>query len=537
MISGVWRVSSGLLAGLLLLPLATVFLQSFFMTSDQPMTYWQTGLPVSLLHSAVTVTGTVLISLIIGLPAAWLMAMYRFPGQRMLRWGLCLPLAMPAFLLAYLYADVLTFISPFVDPIVKPWRDSSFWPPELMVSLSGACIVLAFVLYPYIYLLVHHALVRQPASLINAARLLKHSRSQVIWRLCLPIARPAIVTGAILVAVEALGDYGTASYLAISTLMTSVLDIGQQGDLITAARIAVVMLPIIFLLVFLASIWRRKQQVYQAYFQSAPMTVPLLTGWRSGLAQCYCWTLVSLTFIFPLLYLIFEAAVNVMPSLDMAFLHAMGNSLLTSVLATLLITLMSLLFIFYTRTAGAFANPLPVKLVNLSYAIPGAILGIGLFIPLSLIDRYIGLFATNHGFTAPEIVLSTSLFILVLAYCVKFGRLMLDGLEHHMAKIPVSLDQATLLLKCSVGQRWTRVHIPLLRHSLLFGALLIFTEGMKELNASLLLRPFHLETLATHVFRLVSEDQMASLALPALILVVIGIAPIVGLSRILNIKG
>ncbi|PWC09890.1 iron ABC transporter permease [Brenneria roseae subsp. americana] len=530
MISGVWRVSSWLLAGLLLLPLAAIFFQAFFAEGRGFVLIWQTGLPAYLLNSAVLVVGTVLLSLLIGLPAAWLMAMYRFPGQRMLRWALCLPLAMPAFLLAYLYADALTFAASL--------RHLPIWPSDSAASLCGACVILALVLYPYLYLLARHAWVKQPASLIHSARLLKHSHSQVIWRVCLPIARPAMVTGAVLVAVEAFGDYGVASYLAIPTLTTTVLDIWQQqGDLGAAARIAVIILPVIFLLMFLAHAWRRKQQVYQARLQSEPLAPSVLRGWRSGLAQFYCWGLVCLAFIFPLLRLAFWAVMNFMQGWDMAFLHAIGNSLLASVLTTVLITLMALSFVFYTRTAGQSANQLPVRLVGLSYAIPGTVLAVGLFIPLILIDNGIGLLAKSMGLSVPERLLSESLFILILAYSVKFGRLMLDGLEYSMAKIPESLDRTCLVLKCSAGERWSRVHIPLLSRSLLVGAVLIFTESMKELNVSLLLRPLHLETLATYVFRFTSGEQVASLALPALVLVVVGIVPVVGLSRVLNIKG
>nr|WP_113865868.1 iron ABC transporter permease [Brenneria salicis]NMN90788.1 iron(III) transport system permease protein [Brenneria salicis ATCC 15712 = DSM 30166]RBP63509.1 iron(III) transport system permease protein [Brenneria salicis ATCC 15712 = DSM 30166]RLM30989.1 ABC transporter permease [Brenneria salicis ATCC 15712 = DSM 30166] len=550
MISGFWRVSSWLLAGLLLLPLATVFVQAFFMTgilSDPQWAVasdvenfsrkllaegraftqlWRSGLPVYLLNSAVLVTGTVLLSLLIGLPAAWLMAMYRFPGQRILGWALCLPLAMPAFLLAYLYADIAA-------------------PLQTLIGLSGsvavpcgACVVLALALYPYIYLLVRHALAKQPASLIHSARMLKLSHAQVIKRVCLPIARPAMVTGAILVAVEAFGDYGAASYLALPTLTTAVLDIWQQqGDLGAAARIAVIILPFIFLLMYLAHVWRRKNQIYQARLQAEPLVPPRLRGWRSGLAQFYCWSLVCLAFIFPLLRLAWGAMGQVMPGWDQVFLLAIGNSVLISTVATALITLMAISFVFYTRTVGPSANQLPMRLIGLSLAIPGAVLAVGWFIPLVWIGHGLGQLAQRMTLSGPEMWVSGSLFILMLVYSAKFARLMLDGLEYRMATIPLSLDRACLVLKCSARERWSRVHLPLLRRALLVGALLVFTESMKELNVSLLLRPLHLEMLATYVFRLTSGEPATSLALPALVLVLVGMVPVVGLIRVLNIKG
>ncbi|MDY4388217.1 ABC transporter permease [Pectobacterium aroidearum] len=540
MISGVWRVSSWLLAGLLLLPLATVFYQAFFADGMGFAQLWQIGLPTYLIHSVVIVIGTLLFSLLFGLPSAWFIAMYRFPGHRVLQWALCLPIAMPAFLLAYLYTDALRHLSPLLREgglqIVSSWEE--FHVAGLPASLGCVSLVLALVLYPYIYLLVREALVKQPASLIYSARLLNQTRSQVLRRLCLPIALPAIACGGALVVVETLGDYGAASYLNIPTMTTQVLDIWQkQGDLGAAARLGVLILPAIFLLMFLVNLWRRKQKIYQAQANASQVAPPVLSGWRSKVVRGYCWGIVCLSFLFPVLYLLFLALRHMMSVWDMAFLHAIMNSLLASATATVIITLMALSFIFYTRMAGIFANQTPVRLVSLSFALPGAVLAVGLFTLLSLVDHGINLFAHAAGLPTADALLAGSLFILILAYSVKFGRLMLDSLERSMDAIPRSLDSASLVLGASPLSRWSRVHIPLLRRGLFIGALLIFTESMKELNVSLLLRPFGIDTLATYVFRFTASEQVASFAFPALVLVLVGLIPVFWLNRALNIKG
>ncbi|KHS68394.1 ABC transporter permease [Pectobacterium brasiliense] len=542
MISGVWRVSSWLLAGLLLLPLATVFYQAFFADGMGFSQLWQIGLPTYLIHSAVIVIGTLFFSLLFGLPSAWFIAMYRFPGHRVLQWALCLPLAMPAFLLAYLYTDVLRHLSRLLQEgglqIASSWGGSHI--AGLPISLGCISLVLALVLYPYIYLLVREALAKQPASLIHSARLLNQTRTQVLRRLCLPIALPAIACGGALVVVETLGDYGASSYLDTPTMTTQVLDIWQkQGDLGAAARVGVLILPAIFLLMFLVNVWRRKQRIYQAQANAAQVQVvpPVLSGWRSKAVRSYCWGIVCLSFLFPVLYLLFLALRHMMSVWDMAFLHAVMNSLLASAIATIIITLMALSFIFYTRTAGIFANQTPVRLVSLSFALPGAVLAVGLFTLLSLVDSGINLFANAAGLPPAEALLAGSLFILILAYSVKFGRLMLDSLERSMEGIPRSLDSASLVLGASPLSRWSRLHIPLLRRSLFIGALLIFTESMKELNVSLLLRPFGIDTLATYVFRFTADEQIASFAFPALVLVAVGLIPVFWLNRALNIKG
>ncbi|GKW18159.1 iron(III) ABC transporter permease [Pectobacterium carotovorum subsp. carotovorum] len=540
MISGVWRVSSWLLAGLLLLPLATVFYQAFFADGMGFTQLWQIGLPTYLIHSAAIVVGTLFFSLLFGLPSAWFIAMYRFPGHRVLQWALCLPLAMPAFLLAYLYADVLRHLSQLLQE--GGWQIAPLWGEShvagLVVSLGCISLVLALVLYPYIYLLVREALVKQPASLIHSARLLNQTRAQVFRRLCLPIAWPAIACGGALVVVETLGDYGTASYLGTPTMTTQVLDIWQkQGDLGAAARLGVLILPPIFLLMFLVNFWRRKQKIYQAQSNASLVVPPVLSGWRSRVVRGYCWGIVCLSFLFPLLSLIFLAFRHMLSVWDMGFLHAVMNSLMASTIATAIITLMALSFIFYTRTAGVFANQAPVRLVSLSFALPGAILAVGLFTLLSLVDRGINLFASAARLPTADALLAGSLFILILAYSVKFGRLMLDSLERSMDAIPRSLDSASLVLGASPLSRWSRVHIPLLRRSLFIGALLIFTESMKELNVSLVLRPFGVDTLATYVFRFTAGEQIASFAFPALVLVAVGLIPVFWLNRALNIKG
>ncbi|RYC37027.1 iron ABC transporter permease [Pectobacterium zantedeschiae] len=540
MISGVWRVSSWLLAGLLLLPLATVFYQAFFADGLGFTQLWQIGLPTYLIHSAVIVMGTLFFSLLFGLPSAWFIAMYRFPGHRVLQWALCLPLAMPAFLLAYLYTDALRHLFLLLREgglwIASLWGESHA--AELPLSLGCVSLILALVLYPYIYLLVREALVKQPASLIHSARLLNQTRTQVFRRLCLPIALPAIACGGALVMVETLGDYGAAYYLGIPTMTTQVLDIWQkQGDVGAAARLGVLILPAIFLLMFLVNLWRRKQKIYQTQANSPLVVPPVLSGWRSRVVRSYCWGVVCLSFLLPVLYLLFLALRHMMSIWDMAFLHAVMNSLLASATATAIITLMALSFIFYTRTAGVFANQTPVRLVSLSFALPGAVLAVGLFTLLSLVDSGINLLASAAGLPTADALLAGSLFILILAYSVKFGRLMLDSLERSMEAIPRSLDSASLVLGASPLSRWSRVHIPLLRRSIFIGALLIFTESMKELNVSLLLRPFGIDTLATYVFRFTASEQIASFAFPALVLVAVGLIPVFWLNRALNIKG
>ncbi|MEQ9861036.1 iron ABC transporter permease [Pectobacterium cacticida] len=533
MISGAWRVSSGLLAGLLLLPLVAVFYQAFFADGQGFAQLWQTGLPTYLIHSATIMLATLFFSLLFGAPSAWFIALYRFPGHRVLQWALCLPFAMPAFLLAYLYIDALREGGILID--LSRQESTITAQPVLLLYAS---LILALVWYPYIYLLVRDTLLKLPASMIHSAHLLNQTRAQVLRRVCMPIALPALACGGALVVIEALGDYGAAAYLGIPTITTQVLDTWQmQGDLGASARLSVLILPTTVLLVFLVNRWRRQQRIYHAQLTSSPVAPPVLSGWRGRMVCGYCWSLVCLSFLFPILYLLFVAMRHTKTVWDSTFLQAAMNSLIVSSIATATIALMSLSFIFYRRTAGAFANQTSVRLINLSVALPGVVIAVGMCILLSAITNGINLIVHAIGEPVTAASPAVPLLILVLAYCAKFGRLMLESLERSMDAIPRSLDGTSLVLGASPFSRWSRVHIPLLRRSLFIGALLIFTESMKELNISLLLRPFGIDTLATAVFRLTTSEQIASFAFSALGLVAVGLIPVFWLNRALNIKG
>ncbi|MGL5627826.1 MAG: ABC transporter permease, partial [Plesiomonas shigelloides] len=263
-----WSLAAWLCGLLLVVPIAAIFFEASSPSGELFGHLWDSVLSSYLTNSLLLVAGTVGLSLLLGLPAAWLMAMYRFPGQKVLQWALCLPLALPGDLVAYLYTDLLDFSGPVQGSLraLFGWQTlQDYWFPPIR-TLGGACLILALVLYPYIYLLTRTALMEQSSTLLQSARLLRASPWQVLWRVCLPLARPAIAVGASLVAMETLGDFGTVAYFAVPTLTTAVYDTWLgYGDLSAASKIAALMLLAVFVLVSLERYSRRRQRVYQKH--------------------------------------------------------------------------------------------------------------------------------------------------------------------------------------------------------------------------------------------------------------------------------
>lgn len=521
------------------MPIAALLFQAFFARGDGFIHLWQTVLPTDILNSLELVIGTVSLSLLFGLPAAWLMTMYRFPGQRLLRWMLCLPLAVPSYLVAYIYTDLLDDAGP-----VQKWlrqafslhSPSDYWFPSVR-SLGGACVVLALVLYPYVYLLARKALLEQSATLRHSARLLNHSPNRAFRRVSFPLARPAIAVGASLVAMEALGDFGTVSYFAQATLTTAVYHAWLgDGDLGAASRIAALMSLFIFFIVTAEFYSRRRQRLYQKNMGQERTNAPALSGINKILAQGYCWGLILLAVGIPSMMLIGWSLRYFSRGWTTSFFHAALHSVLVSSLAAGVTLLISLLLVFYSRLSGQRATKTMLRLASLGYAVPGTVLAIGLLILLAAFDRGVNLLAGMLSLPLSGLLLSGSIIALVLAYSVRFCAMTIGSIDSGMAKIPPSLDMACRMLQGSPGQMFKRVHWPLLRRSVLMGTLLVFIESMKELNASLLLRPFNFETLATYVFTFTSDEQLEQAALPAMILVLVGLFPVIWLNAVLENK-
>ena len=535
-----WIVSSWATALLLGLPVLALIFSAFSADGDLFRHLADTVLFDYLANTLGLVAGVVLLSLLFGVPTAWLVAMCQVPGRRALQWALMLPMAMPSYIVAYVYTDLLDYSGPLQAGLrtLFEWsRPADYWFPAIR-SLGGAAWVLALVLFPYVYLLARASFLEQSVSLIHSSRLLGCNPWQSFRRLSLPLARPAIMVAVSLVAMETLADFATVHFFAINTLTTAVYDTWLgYGSLATAAKLSCMMLLAVVLLIALERRSRQRQQVFQKSMgHEQPLRYPLkgVSRWLAGL---WCWGLVLAGFGLPFVILLDYGVRYFELSWTPEFLRFAGNSLLISALTALLAMAIALLLGFFRRLDGGVKSLLPLRIAAMGYAMPGTVLAIGVLVPLTALDFGINDLAEWLGGQAPGLLLTGTLTAIVFGYLVRFVAIAIGSVESSMGKISPSLDLAARSLGQGTGGMLRRVHLPLVRRGLFAGAMLVFIESMKELPAALLLRPFNFETLATHVYQFVSDEMLERGALGAIVIVLVGLVPLIWVNRSLDSPG
>ncbi|WP_019276917.1 ABC transporter permease [Vibrio coralliilyticus] len=531
-----WKTSSGTLALLLVLPILAIFLTSIGETDDLFSHLMSTVMPTYTFNTVVLAAGTMALSLVFGIPSAWIMAMCRIPSERILQWALVLPLAMPGYIVGYIFTDWLDFAGP-VQILLRDltgWGPGDYWFPDIR-TLTGAIIVLALVLYPYVYLLCRAAFMEQNVSLLQSARLLKCSPWESFRRISLPLVRPSIAVGLSLVAMETIGDFGTVSYFAVNTLTTAVYDTWLgYSSLTAAAKISAIMLVFVILLLSAERYSRRKQKLFQNQFSSREDFRYELTGWKKWLALTWCWGLVAIAFLFPLMQLVIYAYKYFAQSWTPEFREYALNSLYVSLSAAVIGVIVAVIVNFYNRLSTNRQGLAFMRLSSMGYAVPGTVLAIGVMVPVLFMDHLVNDIAKFMQWGRPGLIFSGSMFALIFALVVRFSAVAIGSIESSLNKVSPSLDMASRTMGCNSNQMLWRVHFPLIRRGALIAGLLVFIESMKELNAALLLRPFNFETLATYVYNFASDEQLELAALPAVLLVLVGLIPLVMVNRSLE---
>ncbi|MFA1562834.1 ABC transporter permease subunit [Aliivibrio fischeri] len=533
-----WKTSSWSLSLLLVLPILAILYTALGNTDDIFTHLFNTVLPTYTLNTVLLVFGAMFFSLILGVPSAWFMAMCRIPSSSILQWALVLPLAMPAYIVGYIYTDWLDFAGP-IQVLLRDifgWQSySDYWFPDIR-TLTGAILVMSLVLYPYVYLLARAAFMEQNISLLQSARLLKCTPWESFKRISLPLARPSIAVALSLVAMEALGDFGTVSYFAVNTLTTAVYDTWLgYSNLNAAAKVSAFMLMGILLLISGERYSRRKQKMFQEKFNTSEEFQYQLHGWKKWSAFIWCWGLVSIAFIFPLMQLISYAIDYFEQSWTAEFQEYAINSLYVSSISAVIAVIIAVVVNFLRRLKPASKwSVIPMRLASLGYAVPGTVLAIGVMLPMIGLDHFINDVSKQLGFGVIGLIFSGSIFALIFASVTRFSAVAIGSIESNLNKIPPSLDMASRTLGCGTWSMLYRVHFPLIRRGCLIAGLLVFIETMKELNAALLLRPFNFETLATYVFNFASDEQLEIAAMPAVLLVLVGLIPLIIVNRSLE---
>ncbi|MCG6201499.1 ABC transporter permease [Psychromonas antarctica] len=523
---------------LLISPIIALLINSF---SSDPQGSFQhlfdTVLLTYSLNTLLLILGVMSLSFIFAMPVAWFVACCEFPSRTILQWALMLPLAIPPYIVAIVYTDLLDFSGPLQRLLrgVMGWqRAGDYYFPEIR-TLFGAILILSLALYPYLYLLLRGAFLGQSGSLFQAARSLGASPLRAFYRVSLPLSRSAIAVGLSLIAMESLGDFATVNYFAVSTLTTAVYDTWLElGSLTTAAKISSLMLLALVILISLENYSRRKQKVYQRGGATHTQLRFVLCGWQKWGALTFSWILLVAAFILPLFTLCYYALSYFSASLTAALWQYTLNSVWLAIIVAGLALLIALTVNFYQRLCpGLFART-TIRLSSLGYAVPGTVVAIGVLIPFTELDLGVNQLLLENGFSGIGLFFSGSLFILVVAYLVRFSAIAVGSIDSSLAQVSPSLDLASRSLGQNAFQTIRRVNFPLIKKGMLTAIILVFIEAMKELPTALLLRPFNFETLATYVYQFVSDEMIEYAALPALLIVLMGLIPFIIVNRLLE---
>lgn len=522
---------SGILTLLACLPVIALMLTAMQSSGDSFGHLLEYVLPPTLLDTGILLLGVGLLTIVIGTGSAWLVTAYTFKGRAFLDWALLLPLAIPTYIIAYSYIDLLHPIGPVYSVLANTfdWESRPVWFPNVR-SIWGCIILLSFVLYPYVYLSTRAMFLMQSASLLEVARSLGLKPNQVFLRVAMPLARPAIAVGVSLALMETINDIGATEFLGVKTLTLSIYSTwANQSDLAGATQIAIFMLIIITMLVVIERLGRRKQRYMNAAQRSRIMTAKPVHGSRAALYLGLGCIPILVGFCIPFAHLLAESYKRFSYAGFSEYLvQASINTLFLATLATGA----TLVIGFFIVSAARFSSITWFsRVASLGYAIPGTVLAIGLMLSLGKIDHAVAdFFELTLGIQTELLFLGTS-FTLIYAYSVRFLAIAIGGVESGYHRIPDAYDDAARNLGRTALSTLKEIHLPLLRPALISAALLIFVDCMKELPATLLLRPLNMETLATQLYAEASRGTYEDGAIAALLIVLVGLIPVILLAR------
>lgn len=532
-----WTLGALLVAGVIGLPLATL-LAGIVRPSEGVWPHLMaTVLPGYVGNSLMLVGGVVLLAILIGTATGWLVAACDFPGRRTLEWALMLPLAMPGYVIAMVYFQLLAYGGPVQSWLRATfgWGRADYWFPPV-ASLGGAIVVLALVLYPYVYLLARAAFLRQSGHLLEAARALGHGPFAAFRRVALPMAWPAVAAGSAFVAMETLADFGTVQHLGVPTLTTGIFRTWfGRGAPVAAAQLAALLLAFVAVAFVIEHALRGSRRFAGDPGGRAPVIARArLRPLAATGAILACALPVILGFIVPAAELARLTWVAGDPLWGPRFIPFVTNSLMLAAGTAVLLVAVAVFLAYARRLQGGPVIAAATQFAGFGYAIPGAVIAVGVLIPMAAFDNALdGWMRATFG-VSTGLLLTGSLAALVFAYTVRYLAVALKTVEASFARIPPSLDEAARSLgQGAWGALW-RVQLPLLRPGLLTAAILVFADLMKELPATMIVRPFNFETLAVRTFRLAQDSRIEEAATSALLIVAVGIIPVILLSRALN---
>jgi iron(III) transport system permease protein len=477
--------------------------------------------------------GVGVLATVIGVSTAWLVTQLDFAGRRFFEWALLLPLAMPAYVMAYAYTDLLQFTGPVQTALrgvcgAAPggWRF-----PDVR-SLGGAVLMFAFVLYPYVFMLARTAFLERSGAVIEAGRSLGLSAWQSFWRLSLPMTRPAIAAGAALVLMETLADYGTVSYFGVQTFTTGIYRAWfTLGDRAAAAQLSACLLGFVVILLALEQQSRGHARYHSSGSRRSTERARPLVGWRAVGAITACALPLVLGFLLPAGVLLHLAVTDGDAQWGPRYFRLASNSMLVAGLTAALALAAALAVAFARRLEPTAATRFAHGIAGWGYAVPGSVIAVGLLIPLARLDNALVQWLQANFGLATGLLLTGSIAALVLACLVRFLSAALQSVDSALGRVTPHMEDAARSLGLTPSATMRRVHLPLMRRGLLTAGLLVFIEVMKELPATLVMRPFNFDTLATQAYTLASDERLAEASTATIAIVVVGLLPMIVLCR------
>ena len=529
-----WSFTAWVIAALVILPIAVVVHSLLVPTPDVWRHLWKTRLPEMLFNTLVLVLGVGTGALILGTGLAWLVTAYRFPGRAFFEWALVLPMAMPSYVLAYVFMAIFDYAGP-VQKTIRLWLGSSHWFPSIR-SGGGTILVMVLTFYPYVYLLARAAFQEQAALTFEIARTLGASRTEAFRRVVLPMSRPSLVAGTSLVIMEVLTDVGTVRFLNFPTLSDGIFRVWHgMMNREAATQLAGLLLLFAFGAMVLERQLRGRARYVQEHRHGHGIPPRPLAGWRGWAATAIGGTILGMAFLLPasqlVVWSIQEIARSEPGTLDRIYWHYVRNSWVLAFTTALLAVLVAVILAYGVHLNRKPLTRLAARAATLGYAIPGAVIGLGILLPLSRLDHTLNALTRQTWGITVGLVFTGTIVGLLYAYVVRFMAVAYSSVEASLEKVSPNLEGAARTLGATPRQVLQRIHLPLMRVGVLTGATLVFVDVMKELPITLLLRPFGYNTLALWVWQDVSESLWESASLPALTIVLVGLIPVILLIR------
>jgi len=470
---------------------------------------------------------------VIGVGTAWLVVMCRFPGRKYFEWALILPLAVPAYVVAYAYTDVLQVSGPIQSLIRDTFdlRFGDYWFPNVR-TFEGAIMIFIAVLYPYVYLLARAAFLEQSICALDAARTLGRTPWGAFRSVALPLARPAVVAGTALALMETLADFGTVAHFGIPTFATGIYRTwASMGDQIAAAQLSSVLLMFVVLLVWIERMSRKQSKYHHTTGRYQQIERFQLNRLAACLAFLFCFLPLLIGFLAPLVMLIWMHLVDGHNLFSPRYLTMIWNSISLAGITAFLAIVISMFLVYVARSEQSWYTRISNRIVSFGYAIPGSMIAVGILIPLASFDNVISDFLAANFNISVGLVLTGSIAALVLGYLVRFMTVSMNSVQASLDKVTPNMEFASRSLGYGPAKTALKVHVPIISGGLLTAGLIVFVDVMKELPATLIMRPFNFDTLAVQAYNLASDERLAQAATPSLVIVGVGVLPLIIMSR------